>query len=96
MAIHIELKVIPGASKNEFAGVRENRLCVRIAAPPEDGKANESLRAFLAKSLGCSKRVIALVKGEKSRLKTVAIPEVCTEALKKIAGDVFTNNKKIS
>ena len=86
MEICIELKVIPGASRNEFAGVRDNRLCVRIAAPPEDGKANDSLRAFLAKSLGCSKRDVVLVKGEKSRLKTVTVPENCIDTLKEIIG----------
>jgi uncharacterized protein (TIGR00251 family) len=82
--INIDLKVIPGSSRNEFASFRDNRLCVRIAAPPEDGKANDSLRSFLAKSLGCSKRDIAIVKGEKSRLKTIAIPEDCIDKLKEI------------
>ena len=89
MVIQIELKVIPGASKNEFAGVRDNRLCVKIAAPPEDGRANDSLRAFLAKSLGCSKRDVVLVKGEKSRLKTVTIPEDYIDALKEITKSLF-------
>jgi len=84
MAIHIDLKVIPGASKNEFAGVRDNRICIKIAAPPQDGKANDSLRSFLAKSLGCPKRDIVLVKGERSRQKTVAIPESCIDTLKEI------------
>ena len=93
--IHIDLKVSPGASKNEFAGVRDNRLCVRIASPPEDGKANDSLRAFLAKSLGCPKRDIVLVKGEKSRLKTVTIPEDRIDALKKIAGNGFTFSENV-
>jgi uncharacterized protein (TIGR00251 family) len=86
MVIHIDLKVIPGASKNEFAGVRDNRLYVRIAAPPEDGKANDSLRAFLAKSLGCPKRDVVLVRGEKSKLKTVTIPEDYIDTLKEITG----------
>jgi uncharacterized protein (TIGR00251 family) len=84
--IHIEIKVIPGASKNEIAGVRDNRLCIRIAAPPEDGKANDCLRGFLAKTLDCPKRGVALIKGEKSRLKTIGLPEACGEKLKEIAG----------
>jgi uncharacterized protein (TIGR00251 family) len=80
--IYIEVKVIPGASKNEIAGVRDNRLCIRVAAPPEDGKANDCLRGFLAKTLDCPKRDIVLVKGEKSRLKTIGIPDDCGEKLK--------------
>jgi len=80
----IDLKIIPGASKNEIAGIRDKRLCVRIAAAPEDGKANACLCAFLAKTLGCAKRDVVLVKGEKSRLKTVAVPVYCEKRLREI------------
>ena len=77
----LEIKAIPGASKNEFAGIRDKRLCIRIAAAPEDGKANACLCGFLAKTLGCAKRDVVLLKGEKSRLKTVSIPAVYLEKL---------------
>ena len=73
-SIRLEIKVIPGASKSEIAGIRDGHLCIRIAAVPQDGKANATLCAFLAKTLGCAKRDIVIVKGEKSRLKTAAIP----------------------
>ena len=76
-SIHIDLKVTPGASKNEIAGIRDNRLCVRIAAAPQDGKANAGLISFMAKTLGCAKRDVVLINGEKSRLKTIALPLSC-------------------
>jgi len=94
-SIHIDLKVIPGASKNEIAGVRDNRLCVKIAAPPQDGRANDCLRMFLAKTLDCAKRDVVVVKGEKARLKTIALPAACGEKLEKAAGAGFTINKKM-
>jgi uncharacterized protein (TIGR00251 family) len=72
--IYINLKVSPNASKNEIAGVKDKRLCIRIASPPIEGKANIKLCNFLALTLGCSKRDVILVKGEKSRLKTVSVP----------------------
>jgi uncharacterized protein (TIGR00251 family) len=72
--IHISIKALPGASKTEFAGFKEGRLKVRIAAAPEDGRANAELAAFFAKSLGCPKRDVTLLHGEKSRLKTLAVP----------------------
>jgi uncharacterized protein (TIGR00251 family) len=84
--LFIDIKAIPGASKNEIAGVRDSRLCVKIAAAPEDGKANDCLRGFLAKTLDCAKRDVVLVKGEKSRLKTITLPAACEEKLKEIAG----------
>jgi len=80
--INIDIKVIPGSSKNEIAGIRDNRLCIRVCAAPEDGKANACLREFLAKTLGCAKRDVVLVKGEKSRLKTITVPAGCEEKLR--------------
>ena len=70
----VDIKAVPGASKTEAAGIRDGRLRIRIAAAPEDGKANGALVTFLAKELGCPKRDIAIVSGEKSRLKTAAVP----------------------
>jgi uncharacterized protein (TIGR00251 family) len=82
--ININLKVFPGSSKNEFTGVRNNRLCVKVAAPPQDGKANACLCEFIAKYFGCAKRDVILVKGEKSKLKTVSIPAASKEILDQI------------
>ncbi|MDR2258595.1 MAG: DUF167 domain-containing protein [Treponema sp.] len=70
----VDIKAVPGASRTELAGVKDGRLRVRIAAAPEDGKANGELIAFFAKLLGCAKRELILERGEKSRLKTLAFP----------------------
>ena len=86
--VHIAVKAQPGASKNEITGVRDGRLCVRIAAAPEDGKANAELSAFLAKTLGCPKREIVLLHGEKSRLKTIALPFEYALQLEKILEEI--------
>jgi len=72
--IKLEIKAIPGASKTEFAGVKDGRLRIRIAAAPEDGKANAALLGFLSKALDCPKKDLQLLSGEKSRLKTIALP----------------------
>ena len=75
--IHIELKVQPGASKTEITGLKDGRLKVRIAAAPEDGRANAELCRFLAAALGCPRAEIILLRGEKSRLKTISVPASC-------------------
>jgi uncharacterized protein (TIGR00251 family) len=72
--IHIAIKAQPGASKTEFAGEQEKFLRIRIAAAPENGKANTELISFFFKLLGCPTRDIHLLHGEKSRLKTIAVP----------------------
>jgi uncharacterized protein (TIGR00251 family) len=79
--IHLEVKAVPGASKTEFAGLKDSRCRIRIAAAAEDGRANGELCAFLAKTLGCAKGEIALLRGERSRLKTLALPASCGERL---------------
>jgi len=78
------IKAFPGSSKNEVSGIRDGRLCVRVAAAPQDGKANDTLCAFLSKLLGCPKREVKIIKGEKSKLKTVSIPASYMETLKEI------------
>ena len=82
----LDVKVVPGASRTEVAGMKDGRLRLRVAAAPEDGKANAELRAFLAKAVGCSKSEAVLVKGEKSRIKTLSFPTACETALKALMG----------
>jgi uncharacterized protein (TIGR00251 family) len=77
----LDLKVQPGASRSQLGEEKEGRLKVRIAAAPEDGKANAELRAFFAKILGCPKKDIILETGEKSRLKTISFPRIYGEKL---------------
>ncbi len=72
--IRLNIKASPGASKTEITGVHEGKLRVRIAAAPEDGKANAKLIEFFARALDCPKREIRILSGEKSRLKTLALP----------------------
>jgi uncharacterized protein (TIGR00251 family) len=70
----LEIKAIPGASKTELASVKDGRLRIRLAAVAEDGKANAEMINFLSKTLSCPKRDLRILSGEKSRIKSVAIP----------------------
>jgi uncharacterized protein (TIGR00251 family) len=82
--ILLNIKVSAGASRSQFGDIRGDRLGVKIAAQPEDGKANAELRAFLAQALDCPKKDIVLKTGEKSRFKTLALPLAVREKLEKI------------
>ncbi len=85
--ILIDIKVVPGSSKNGIAGIQGDRLRIRVAAAPEDGKANAELISFLSKLLGCPKKEITLISGEKSRLKTVAIPGGFEDLIKRVLNE---------
>ncbi|MCL2185829.1 MAG: DUF167 domain-containing protein [Treponema sp.] len=82
--IRIAIKAFPGASKNEITSIRDNHLCIRIVAAPEDGKANACLCEFLSETLGCAKRDVVLLKGEKSRKKIIEIPAAYLDKLTEI------------
>jgi uncharacterized protein len=81
----VEVKVIPGASRSEAAGLRDGALLVRVAAPPEKGKANEELRSCLARELGLPKSAVVLVSGASSRRKRVSIPLEAEAPLRALA-----------
>jgi uncharacterized protein (TIGR00251 family) len=72
--LYLKIKVLPGSSKSSLGDIKEGMLKVKIAAAPEDGKANEELRAFFAKTLDVPKKDVVLEKGEKSRVKTLRLP----------------------
>ena len=69
----LQLHVQPGASKTGIAGTYGDALKIRLAAPPVDGKANECLIAFLAERLSLPRAALALVSGQTSRAKRVAV-----------------------
>lgn len=63
----------PKASRDAIVGIHDDRLKVQVASPPVDGKANEQLIRFMAKTLGVAKSRVTLVRGQGSRLKTLRI-----------------------
>lgn len=69
----IALKVVPNASRNEIVGMENDELKVRIAAVPDQGKANKELIAFLAKTFHISKSQVILLHGETSRHKKLLL-----------------------
>ena len=67
---HLRVKVVPGASRSAVAGVLGDRIKVRVAAPPEDGRANRALADLLGALTGCTCTVVA---GHGSPQKTVLV-----------------------
>ena len=87
-AVLVRLKAVPGASRDAIAGLLGDRLKVRVAAPPEGGRANEAIVELLATSLGISPSSVSIVHGHASPSKTARIEKVSeavTERLRAIA-----------
>jgi uncharacterized protein (TIGR00251 family) len=73
MAVRITVRVSPGARRTELAGRYGEGWKVRVAAPPERGRANEALVAHLAELLSVPKAAVRVVAGATSRDKIVEI-----------------------
>ncbi len=78
------VKVVPGSSKTAAAGLLGSMLKVKVSAPPEKGKANESLVAFLAQRLGLKNRNIQIIAGKSSPVKQIRVEGLTPDRLTQI------------
>jgi len=79
----LHIKVVPGASRTEISGWLDDRLKVRVAAAPENGKANRAVKDLLSKALGISSRQVHIRAGTQSSRKTVEIEDLSLLEIKK-------------
>ena len=70
------IHVVPKSTKSEIAGIQDNALKIKIAAPPVEGRANTECVRLLSEILGIKKNQVAIISGHKSRRKKVAITGV--------------------
>ena len=80
----IQLKIVPNSKKNQICGMVDadfetKALRVKVAAVPEDNKANKELIKFLSKEWRLAKSDMILLSGEKSQRKLLYV----------VAGDEF-------
>jgi uncharacterized protein len=71
--VRVRVKTVPGASRDDVVGVLGDRIKVKVAAPPEGGRANRALLRLLAERLGLSPHALRLVSGETQPLKVVGV-----------------------
>lgn len=72
----LRLHVQPGAGRTAVVGRHGDALKVRVAAPPEGGRANEAVCKLVASTLGVPTGSVTLTSGESSRTKRVAVTGV--------------------
>ena len=69
----LNIKVVPGASRTEIAGWMGDALRVRVAAPPEKGKANREAERLLSRVLGLPEGSVRVTSGAASQWKVVEV-----------------------
>ena len=72
-SIRLQVRVSPNARRNEVTGFSEGVLFIKVAAPPDRGKANKELISYLSRRLGISRSSLHLLKGSASRNKVISV-----------------------
>jgi uncharacterized protein (TIGR00251 family) len=83
----LSIKVQPRAAKNKIGESQGAELKIHVTAPPVDSAANEALIELLSEKLDCGRNQIEIIRGHKSRHKTLKLYGFAAEeVLRKISG----------
>lgn len=78
----LSVRLCPNASRDEIVGFDgQQRLRIKVAAPPVGGAANKQLIKLLSKRLRLSKLNISIASGQKRRDKVVEIKGLCSDEI---------------
>jgi uncharacterized protein (TIGR00251 family) len=80
-AVIFSVKVVPRSSRTVIVGILDGMLKVKLAAPPEKGKANQALVELLADKLEISKNAVKMTSGLTSPVKTIQITGIPPETI---------------
>ena len=69
----LNVKVVPGSSRDRIVGRHGDAVKVQVSAPPEGGRANRAVEALIAGVLGVKSQAVRVVKGRASPRKVVEI-----------------------
>ena len=83
----IVVTVSPGASRSELAGRHGDGWKVRVAAPPERGRANKALVDLLAEALDLPRSRLVVVAGRSARRKVVEVAGLDLDEIARRLGD---------
>jgi uncharacterized protein len=79
----LNVKVVPGSSRDQIVGWLGDALKIKVMAAPEKGKANVAVVELLASKLGISTDDIKVVSGNSVPSKVISITGMDDETIKK-------------
>jgi uncharacterized protein (TIGR00251 family) len=77
-----QVHVVPRSRREGIVGLYGDALKIRLASPPEKGRANDALLEFLAERLGISPSSVEILSGYTSRQKRVRVEGVSADAVR--------------
>jgi uncharacterized protein (TIGR00251 family) len=85
-ATDLAIRLQPRAKRNAIVDERDGVLRVSVAAAPVDGLANAALCKLIAKRAGVARGRVSVVRGERSREKTVRVEGLTSSELRHALG----------
>lgn len=76
----VNVKVVPGSSRDRLAGVLGDALKVAVSAPPEAGRANAAVAAVLADVFGLRVSEVVLISSPSRPWKTFRLDSISIES----------------
>jgi uncharacterized protein len=73
VSTRVRLRVAPGSARSGVVGRYADGWKVRVAAPPEGGRANDAVVRLLAETLDVPRDHVTLVSGHGARDKVVGL-----------------------
>jgi uncharacterized protein (TIGR00251 family) len=73
LSTRLRLRVAPGAQRPGVVGRHGEAWKVRVASPPEGGRANEAVLRLIAETLRVPRKAVTLVSGHGVRDKIVEL-----------------------
>ncbi len=90
--ITLQIQVQPRSSSNKWGKLLDNQwIQLRITSPPVDGAANKAVLKLIAKRFKTAKSMVTIIKGEKSRYKTITIKAYDPQRLQEFLKEYPTN-----
>ncbi|HUO09075.1 MAG TPA: DUF167 domain-containing protein [Phycisphaerae bacterium] len=85
-AVFLQVKVVPNSSRTQIAGMLGEALKIKVAQPPEEGKANRAVEELLAEVMGVAKGNVSVVAGMTRPQKVVRIVGVSGDEIRRLIG----------
>jgi len=91
IAVHAQ----PGAGRSEIQGRFGEAVKIRVAAPPEQGRANDAIAGLLAHEFGVKDSAVRIISGATSRTKRFRVDGVDADtAADRLEQAVLTGGRK--
>jgi uncharacterized protein len=69
----LRVRVRAGARRDELLHTDDGRVMARVTAPAHEGRANQAVCRLLAKQLRIAPSKVTIVRGNRSREKTIRV-----------------------